>query len=79
MRALLVDPSAKSGLRLGDTADPTPAPDQALVEVKTISLNYGEVSGGYGAEEGKVQGWDAAGVVVKAAADGSGPRLALGW
>jgi len=75
MRALLVDPSAKSGLRLGDTADPTPAPNQALVEVKTISLNYGEVSGGYGAEEGKVQGWDAAGVVVKAAADGSGPAV----
>jgi NADPH:quinone reductase-like Zn-dependent oxidoreductase len=75
MRALLVDPSSETGFRLGETADPAPAPHQALVEVKTISLNYGEVSGGYGAEEGKVQGWDAAGVVVKAAADGSGPEV----
>ena len=75
MRALLVDSSSKTGFRLGETAEPAPAPNQALVEVKTISLNYGEVSGGYGAEEGQVQGWDAAGVVVKAAADGSGPEV----
>ena len=75
MRALLVDSSSKAGFRLGETADPVPAANQALVQVKTISLNYGEVSGGYGAEEGKVPGWDAAGVVVKAAADGSGPEV----
>ena len=75
MRALLVDSSSKTGFRFGEIADPAPAPNQALVEVKTISLNYGEVSGGFGAEEGKVQGWDAAGVVVKAAADGSGPEV----
>jgi NADPH:quinone reductase-like Zn-dependent oxidoreductase len=75
MRALLVDSSAKTGFRLGETADPQPAANQALVEVKTISLNYGEVSGGYNQEEGQVQGWDAAGVVVRAAADGSGPEV----
>jgi NADPH:quinone reductase-like Zn-dependent oxidoreductase len=75
MRALLVDSSAKTGFRLGDTADPTPAPNEALVEVKAISLNFGEVSGGYSQEEGAVQGWDAAGVVVRAASDGSGPKV----
>jgi len=75
MRALLVDSSAKTGFRLGETADPTPAPNQVLVEVKAISLNYGDAGGGYGVEDGKVQGWDAAGVVVKAAADGSGPEV----
>jgi NADPH2:quinone reductase len=75
MRALLVDSSAKTGFRLGEHADPTPAPNQVLVEVKAISLNYGDAGGGYGAEDGKVQGWDAAGVVVEAAADGSGPEV----
>lgn len=74
MRALLVDSSAKSGFRLGETAEPTPAPNQALVEIKALSLNYGEVAGRYGKEDGAVNGWDAAGVVVKAAADGSGPE-----
>ncbi len=75
MRALLVDSSAKAGFRLGEIADPTPAPNQVLVEVKAISLNYGDASGGYSVEDGKVNGWDAAGVVVKAAADGSGPEV----
>jgi NADPH:quinone reductase-like Zn-dependent oxidoreductase len=75
MRALLVDSSAKTGFRLGETAEPAPAPNQALVEIKAISLNYGEVAGGYGKEDGAVNGWDAAGVVVEAAADGSGPEV----
>ena len=75
MRALLVDSSAKTGFRLGETPEPVPAANQVLVEVKAISLNYGEVSGGFSSPEGEVQGWDAAGVVVKAAADGSGPEV----
>ena len=32
MLALLHDPAAPHGIRLGETADPTPAPNQALVE-----------------------------------------------
>jgi NADPH:quinone reductase-like Zn-dependent oxidoreductase len=75
MRALLVDPSAPSGFRFAEVAEPAPAPNQVLVEVKAISVNYGEVSGGFAVPEGQVQGWDAAGVVVKAAADGSGPEV----
>ncbi|MBO3679035.1 zinc-binding dehydrogenase [Streptomyces sp. NEAU-YJ-81] len=73
MRALLVDHSAPSGLRLGETADPEPAPHQALVRVTATSLNYGEVAHRADAPEGTVLGWDAAGVVERAAADGSGP------
>ncbi|GAA3430645.1 zinc-binding dehydrogenase [Kutzneria kofuensis] len=75
MRALLVDPSAPSGFRFGEVAQPVPAPNQVLVEVKAISVNYGEASGGFVSPEGEVQGWDAAGVVVQAAADGSGPDV----
>lgn len=74
MRALLVDRSAPGGLRLGTTADPVPAPHQALVRVTATSLNHGEVRFAIAdAPEGSVLGWDAAGVVERAAADGSGP------
>ncbi|MEU4583516.1 zinc-binding dehydrogenase [Kitasatospora aureofaciens] len=74
MRALLVDRSAPGRLRLGTAPDPEPAPHQALVRVAATSLNYGEAAFGLdSAPDGTVLGWDAAGVVERAAADGSGP------
>ncbi|MGW2156188.1 zinc-binding dehydrogenase [Nonomuraea sp. NPDC001699] len=74
MRALIVDRSVPGGLRVGEAPEPVPAPGQALVRVTATSLNYGEVRHGLQeAPEGTVLGWDAAGVVVQAAADGSGP------
>lgn len=74
MRALLVDRSTPSGLRLGETADPAPTPHQALVRVTATSLNFGEVAHGIAdVPDGTVLGADAAGVVERAAADGSGP------
>jgi NADPH:quinone reductase len=54
--------------------DPVPGPHEALVEVRAIALNFGEVA--FLAEQrkpGPVIGWECAGVVVEAAADGSGP------
>lgn len=85
MRALVFDPNAPHGLRLGDAPDPTPGPGQALVRVEATSLNFGEVQYlSQNHQPGGVAGWDAAGTVAQAAADGSGPPVGarvvtFGW
>ena len=73
MRALLARPSAPHGLELGDIDSPRPERNEALVAVRAVSLNRGEARYLPRREEGTVHGWDVAGVVEQAAADGSGP------
>jgi NADPH:quinone reductase-like Zn-dependent oxidoreductase len=75
MKALIFDPNARCGLRFAEVAEPKPTATQALVEVHAISLNFGELGGflEHMHKPGDIPGWDAAGVVVHAAADGSGP------
>jgi NADPH:quinone reductase len=62
-----------SGVRLGEVAEPVPRSDEALVDVRAVSLNRGEVRRLAEQESGLVPGWDVAGVVVRGAEDGSGP------
>ena len=74
MRALLHDPDAPHGLRLGEAPDPEPRPPEALIEVRATSLNFADVAFlRRRFAPGDVPGFDAAGTVRAAAEDGSGP------
>ncbi|MHC9293854.1 zinc-binding dehydrogenase [Mycobacterium sp. LTG2003] len=76
MRAIVYDPQAPANLRLDEVADPPVADSQALIDVHAIGLNFGEVHFiDQMRKPGEVPGWDSAGVVVQAAADGSGPGV----
>ncbi|MFK4274041.1 zinc-binding dehydrogenase, partial [Streptomyces milbemycinicus] len=74
MYALVVDHSAPGRLSIGNVADPAPDPDEVLVKVAATSLNYGELPKSENVAAGTVPGWDAAGVVERAAANGRGPE-----
>ena len=76
MRAVIYDPEARANLRLADVDEPVAADSEALIEVRATALNFGEVHFiDRMRKPGEVPGWDAAGVVLQAAADGSGPPV----
>jgi NADPH:quinone reductase-like Zn-dependent oxidoreductase len=74
MRALVATPSPPH-VALRDVAEPVASPVEALVHVSAFSLNRGEVVDLPTKPEGTPVGWDVAGRVVHAAADGSGPAV----
>ena len=75
MRAVVVDPSSAQKLVLQEVDAPQPLPSEALVNVSAISLNRGEVRSSLaGTQPGARPGWDLAGTVEQAAADGTGPQ-----
>ncbi|MBO2451386.1 zinc-binding dehydrogenase [Actinomadura barringtoniae] len=73
MKALIPTGQAGELVAFGTAEVPEPAGGQALIKVEAFSINRGEIfklAGGTGWLPGK----DIAGTVVRAAADGSGPR-----
>lgn len=75
IRAVVVDPAVEGRLVIKEVPAPSATQSDALVRVKAISLNLGETRNALTeAPAGWRPGWDFAGVVEKAAADGSGPK-----
>ncbi len=74
MLAVVNTPNGSAPVELRDVPEPTPAVNEALVEVCAFSLNRGELRLMQTRAEGWRPGQDIAGVVVQAAADGTGPK-----
>jgi NADPH:quinone reductase-like Zn-dependent oxidoreductase len=73
MRAVRTTGVPDAPIIIADAAVPTPAADQALVRVHAISLNPGELRRSRRSQPGNPIGWDFAGTVERAAANGTGP------
>jgi NADPH2:quinone reductase len=73
-RAVVVDPDVADRLVIRPVPEPIPDRGEAVVRVRAISLNRGEVRRSGTAPAGWRPGWDLAGVIERPAASGSGPR-----
>ena len=73
MRAVIVDRSRTVGVVHGDVVDPVADSHQALVRIRAFSVVSRNLRHARSLPPGSVPGFDAAGVVVRPAEDGSGP------
>src|SRR6202030_939909 len=74
MLAVVNSSNAAAPVEWREVPEPQPAPNEALVEVRAFSLNRGELRLLQVRPEGWRPGQDISGVVLRAAADGNGPR-----
>lgn len=76
MRGFVTDPSGRSGLHLrDDLPEVEPTPGELVLDVRAYAINPGEAHLIQARSNGWRPGQDVAGIVVAAAADGSGPTL----
>jgi NADPH:quinone reductase len=73
MLAVVNTPGGPDPVAIRDVPEPQPKPNEALVAVHAFSLNRGELRLFQVRPEGWRPGQDIAGIVVRQAADGSGP------
>jgi NADPH:quinone reductase len=74
MLAVVNTPKGAAPVELLEVPEPVPAANEALVAVHAFSLNRGELTLFRVRPEGWRPGQDVSGVVLQAAADGSGPQ-----
>jgi NADPH:quinone reductase-like Zn-dependent oxidoreductase len=75
MRALVATGNQASPLELRDVEEPAPTAAEAVIEVRNVSINRGELRLLATRPAGWRPGQDVAGTIVRAAADGSGPPV----
>jgi NADPH2:quinone reductase len=73
MLAVINTPHEDKPVALREVEEPSPAPNEALIEVAAFSLSRGELAQLNRLEHGWRPGQDVAGTVVRQASDGSGP------
>jgi NADPH:quinone reductase-like Zn-dependent oxidoreductase len=72
MQAIVVEPNSPSRLSIKTVPEPQASPNQAIMRVAAMSVNRGEIRRAQTADAGWRVGWDLAGTIEQAAADGSG-------
>src|SRR5439155_27261430 len=77
MLAIVNTPGGPEPVAIRQVPEPEPRANEALVEVHAFSLNRGELRLFQVRPEGWRPGQDIAGVVLRAAADGSGPAAGM--
>src|SRR4051812_29777160 len=75
IKGIVVDQSAPGNIRIAELPAPTPMPHEALIRVAATSLNRGEIRNAGSGQSGRRIGWDFAGTVQQAAANGQGPPV----
>ena len=75
MRAIVCAPSNPDRIEFRDLPEPSPASDEVVIAVHAVSLNRGEYRRLRWERDGWRPGYDIAGIVARAAADGSGPAV----
>lgn len=75
MRLLRSTGNIDAPLEFAEGPAPLPAPDSVLVDVHAVSMNRGDILMTTMYPAGWELGWDIAGVVTAAAADGTGPAV----
>src|SRR5258708_35488968 len=73
MLALVATHQPDRPVEIREVPEPTAAPNEAIIQVHAFSLNRGDLSLLANRPEGWRPGQDIAGVVLRPAADGSGP------
>ena len=74
MKALVNKGDGAVGVEITEVPEPEPGPSEAVVEVRAVAVNRGELRLLMARPRGWRPGQDVAGVVAESAADGSGPE-----